>query len=244
MKRSINVIVINKAGKVGKSTIAKQLISPMMGAEWIQVETFNDSGTGAKAKIAGRRFGFIAEAVAALTGSKCIDIGNSNYEAAMKEMRQIEGFADEIAFWVVPCRQSAGMMNDTISTVGELINDLGVEPARIVVIPNGIEDSEFGLDAFASVARAASRIGFHFCKAPLVEAPTFDVFNKDERSILEIAAEKVDYAALIGAEADADKREKLAAAKVLSGRARFLARNLRGVWAATPLAALTETAEA
>ena len=59
-----NVVVVNKAGKVGKSTLAKHLVVPMLKADWIQVETFNDTGAGALAPIAGRKFGFVAEAIA------------------------------------------------------------------------------------------------------------------------------------------------------------------------------------
>jgi len=69
MNKTFNVIVIDKAGKVGKSTVAKHLIAPMLGADWIQVETFNDSGKGAAAKVAGRKFEYVAEAVVGGTGN-------------------------------------------------------------------------------------------------------------------------------------------------------------------------------
>jgi hypothetical protein len=101
-KKHVNVVVINKAGKVGKSTISKHLVAPMLGADWIQVETFNDSGQGAKAKIAGRKFDYVAEAVLDATRSLCIDIGNSNYQASLKEMRDIwaaAGFKDTLLRW-------------------------------------------------------------------------------------------------------------------------------------------------
>ncbi len=53
---NVTVMVINRAGKSGKSTLSKHLIAPKLRADWIQVETFNDSGHGATAKVAGRRF--------------------------------------------------------------------------------------------------------------------------------------------------------------------------------------------
>lgn len=239
MKKPINIVVINKAGKVGKSTISKHLLVPMLAAEWIQVETWNDTGTGSTAKVSGRKFGFVAEAVAAATGNKVIDIGNSNYEAAKKEMQQIDGFIEEIDFWVVPCKENAGMQNDSISTIFELIHDLAVDPSKIIVIANEVERPEDGLEGFAPVTNAALKYGFNFCLAPIVENPKFDVFNKDSRSILEVADENIDYTALIvAAGADLATRDSLAESKVLQGRARFLARNLRGVWAASPMSAL------
>jgi len=239
-----NVVVINKAGKVGKSTLSKHLIAPLLGADWIQVETFNDSGQGASAKVAGRKLGFVAEAIATSERSKCIDVGNSNYESAKKEMSQIDGFTDEIDYWVVPCKESAGVMNDSLSTVAELINDLNVDPARIVVIPNEIERPEDGLDSFSSVVAAANRFNFHFCTMAIGENQIFDVFNGDSRSIFQIASADVDYGLLIAKEADPDARAKLAQAKVLQGRARYLARNLAAVWASSPLSSMTKTIEA
>lgn len=214
----------------------------MLSAEWIQVETFNDTGNGSGAKISGRKFGFVSDAVAAATSNKVIDIGNSNYESAVKEMKQIDGFVDEIDFWVIPCKENAGMINDSISTVAELINDLAVDPSKIIMIPNEIERPEDGLDSFAAAMKAAKKAGFHFCQAPIVENARFDTFNADPRSIMEIAADDVDYTALIAAEEDPEKRADLASKKTLQGRARFLARNLRGVWDSTPMAALTASA--
>jgi hypothetical protein len=196
MNSTANVIVINKAGKVGKSTIAKHLIAPMLDADWIQVETFNDSGKGAVAKVAGRKFEFVAEAVVGATGSRCIDIGNSNYQAVMKELQQIHGFAARIDLWVVPCKESAGIMNDALSTVGELIDKLGVDPSRIVVLPNDIEAPEEGLDSFANVRLAAKKFGFHFCETAVPQNPKFDVFNRDERSVIEIAADETRRSAI------------------------------------------------
>lgn len=233
-----NVIVINKAGKVGKSTISKHLIAPMLRADWIQVETFNDSGQGATAKVAGRKFEFVAEAVVGATKSLCIDIGNSNYQAVMKELQEIDGFASRIHCWVVPCKESAGVMNDSLSTVADLIDYLGVDPGRIVVLPNDIEAPEEGLDSFKKLVLAAKKIGFHFCSVAIPQNPKFDVFNADERSVFQIAADDTDYDAAIAAEPDDEKRRRLTQASILRGRARTLAGKFKQVWSALPLASL------
>lgn len=233
-----NVIVINKAGKVGKSTISKHLIAPMLGADWIQVETFNDSGMGAKAMVAGRKFEFVAEAAVGATRSLCIDIGNSNYQAAMKELQEIDGFASRIHLWVVPCKESAGVMNDSLSTIFDLIKNLNLHPGRIVVLPNDVEAPEEGLDSFKKLAHAATKYGFHFCSVAIPQNPKFDVFNADERSVIQIAADETDYDAAIAAETDYDQRDRLAQALILRGRARTLAGKLKQVWSASPLASL------
>lgn len=236
--QKINFAVINKAGKVGKSTISKHLIAPMLNADWIQVETFNDSGQGAKAKVAGRMFEFVAEAVFGATRSLCIDIGNSNYQAAMKELQELDRFADRIHGWVVPCTQSAGVMNDSLSTVMDLIEKLGVDPRRIVVLPNDIEIPEEAPANFRKLALAAEKFGFHFCEVVVPQYRRFDAFNLDKRPVTEIAADDFDFDAAIAAEIDIDKRHSLTQAACLSSRSRTIAGRMREVWFGSPLASL------
>lgn len=244
MNKKFTLGILNKAGKAGKSTFAKQFIAPILGADWIQIETFNEKGAGAALTMGGRKLGLIAEAMALQLTHKVFDIGSSNYEAALKEMEEIDGFAAEVDAWVIPVQPIIGHINETLSTIADLINRLGVEPSKIVVIPNSVERPEDGYDDFAAIAAAAKKFGFHFVEACIVQNPVFALLSGDHRSIIEIADEVIDYPALIAAETDVEKRANLAAAKTLQGRAKFLARNLRGVWASSPLAALTDEAVA
>jgi len=239
IKDKFSVIVINKAGKVGKSTISKHLVAPLLGADWIQVETFNDSGQGATAKVAGRKFEFVAEAVVGATKSLCIDVGNSNYQAVMKELRAIGAIAGRIHCWVIPCTDSAGVMNDSLSTIVDLIDNLGVDPARIVVLPNNIESPEDGLDSFKKLDLASKKIGFHFCRVAIPQEPKFDVFNADDRSVIQLAADDTDYDAAFAVETDGDQRYRLTQAFLLRERARRLAEQFKQVWASSPLASLS-----
>ena len=233
------IFVISKAGKAGKSTLAKQLIAPILGADWIQIETFNETGAGAKATIGGRKLGFVADAIALQDGHKVIDIGISNYESSLKELEQIDGFADSIDFWVVPCQPIAGHIVETLSTIDDLLNRLEVEPQKIIVIPNSVERPEEGTDDFRAVISAARKIGFTFVESCIVQNPVFAMLSNDKRSIIEIANEKIDYPALIAAEPDSEKKGQLANAKTLQSRTKFIARHLRGVWASSPLSSLT-----
>ena len=187
----------------------------------------------------GRKLGFLAEAIALQRSHKVFDLGISNYEAALKEIEEIEGFAEDVTLWVVPCQPITGHINETLSTIGDLMNRLNVDPARIIVIPNSVERPEDGLEDFAPILKAAKKLRFHFVEACIVQNPVFAQLASNRRSIIDIADEVIDYPALIAAEFDDDKKAELTAAKVLQGRAKFLARNLRGVWAASPLAELT-----
>lgn len=233
------VVVINKAGKVGKSTLSKHLISPMLGADLIQVETFNDTGHGAQIKVAGRNFEHIAAEVIEGTKNMCIDVGNSNYQTVMKEMQENVDFARRIHFWVIPCRDSAGVINDSLSTVQDLLSRLEVDPARIVILANDIEEPEAGLENFNTVRAAAKHFGFHFCETAIPQNPKFDVFNARPESVMRIAEDDTDYDAKIAVESDGLAREELTRAVLLRGRAQWIASRLRLVWNKSPLVSLT-----
>lgn len=235
----VNVAVINKAGKVGKSTISKHLIAPMLGASWIKIETFNSSAVGSEAKINGRKFDYVAERIISREQSFCIDIGSSNYQAVMKSLAEIDGISHKIDFWVVPCRESAGVITDSLSTIEDLVNELGVDPAKIIVIQNFIEDTEEPSRVFDGVVEAAHIVGFNFCRIAIPHNPKFDAFDASEKSVMEIASDDTDFDALIERETNSEDRLRLTREVIAVRRAKSLAGRLREVWSATPLARIT-----
>ena len=238
MSKSLTVVAIHRAGKSGKSTVSKQMLAPLLAADWIQIETFNDSGAGAAAKLSGKNITHVAEAIAAAPGNRVIDIGTSNYQTALREFQEMDGFASDVDFWVIPTQDNTGMVNDAISTIDDLITKLDVEPSRIILICNAVESPEDGLSPeFARAKRAADKLGVHFCEAPIVQAPAFNILNKRETSVIEFADSPIEWASAIAAESDDKKKAELAAEMQLHRRAKFLARNLRGVFSSTPIAA-------
>lgn len=236
---SVNVAVINKAGKVGKSSISKHLIAPMLSASWIKVETFNSSAEGSDAKINGRKFDYVAERILAREQSFCIDVGSSNYQAVMKSLEEIDGISHEIDFWVVPCRESAGVITDSLSTIEDLVNELRVDPAKIIVIQNFIEDTEEPSKVFDGVVAAARDVGFSFCRVAIPHNPKFDSFDAEKKSVMEIASDDTDFDALIEKESNSEERLRLTREVIAVRRAKSLAGRLREVWYATPLAEIT-----
>lgn len=241
MSKKSTIAVINKAGKAGKSTLAKQLIAPILGAHWYQIETINEQGSGSTKTVGGQKISLIAEVVAMNSGNLVIDIGVSNYESALKEMEQLDEFTQEIDFWVIPAQPIAGHLAEAIGTIEDLVNRLGVDPGKIVIIPNAIENSESLADDYEIIIRAAEQFGFHFVNAAVVQNPMFQQMSGRPKSIIEFADEVVDWRALIDAEKNEVKKAKLAADKTAQSKARFIARNLRAVWASSPLATLTAT---
>ena len=236
------IVVISKAGKAGKSTVAKQLVVPMIQAQWIEIETFNEKGTGSAMTVSGRKLNSIAEAIAISESNVVLDVGISNYELFMKELAQLSDTAAAIDFWVIPVQPGPAFVNEGISTAKELVERLGVEPNRIIFVPNSVEEPEDMTVDFKVAIAACKATGMHFVEAPIVQNPVFALMSKREKCIIEFADDAIDWDSKIAAESNTVTRTSLASEKVLHERVKFLARNLRGVWAASPMSALAAEA--
>lgn len=232
------ITVISKAGKAGKSTVSKQLIAPMLNAQWIEIETFNEKGTGSAMTVSGKKIDSIAEAIGTANAHIAMDVGISNYEMFMKELAQLDSTVAAIDFWVIPVQPGPAFIVEGLSTAKDLVERLGVETDRIVFIANSVEEPDDLEMDFSKIISACDATGMHFVHAPIVQNPVFATMAKRTQSIIEYADEMIDWDARILSETDADARAKLAGEKVLQQRVRFLARNLRGVWANSPLASL------
>ena len=238
------ITVISKAGKAGKSTISKQLIAPMLNAQWIEIETFNEKGTGSAMTVSGKKIDSIAEAIGTANAHITMDVGISNYEMFMKELAQLDSTVAAIDFWVIPVQPGPAFIVEGLSTAKDLVERLGVEPNRIVFVPNNVEEPDDVDVDFGKIISACKATGMQFVPAPIVQNPVFASMAKRPMSIIEYADESIDWDAKIQAESDTAARAKLASEKVLQQRVRFLARNLRGVWASSPMSALSSSVAA
>ena len=234
------IVVISKAGKAGKSTLSKQLVVPMLNAKWIEIETINEKGTGATVTIAGRKMDTIASFVESNQTNVVLDVGVSNYQLFIKELSQLEETVNAIDYWIIPVQSDRAFVAEGISTAKDLDEQLGVDASRIVFIANNVEEVEDMQDDFAYVAQLCKENGMHFVNAPIVQNPAFSIMSKRPKSIIEYANELIDWDKKILAEKNHEARSDLAAEKILQQRVRFLAKNLRGVWANSPLANLVE----
>jgi len=233
-----NVVVINFAGSIGKTTITKQLLAPMMGeCTRIQIESINSASSGADIEIDATQFTSLAERIALRKENLLIDIGGSNVESVLKQMAAMQGFQGDVDFWVVPVDERSKVMTNTINTVSHLLNDLDIEPEKIVVIANNIEFPKLFHKKFAPIFTAAKSGGFNFSDYSIMKSDLFDLVKDDDRSIIEIANETTDFNALIVGEEDDAKLALLGRAAVHRVMAKSLEKNLRAVWASTPLSA-------
>ncbi len=136
----MKVAVINFSGNVGKSTVSRHLLMPRISnAQYIPVETINSDGSGTEA-LKGKQFGELSEALAILDAA-VVDIGASNVEELINQMKSYRGSHEDFDFFVVPVVPKNKQQRDTISTI-EALSEIGVPAKKIRVIFNMVEIDE------------------------------------------------------------------------------------------------------
>ena len=136
----MKVAVINFSGNVGKSTVARHLLAPRMNnAQVIAVESINSDGTEDES-IKGKQFGQLSEALA-LVDDAVVDIGASNVEDLINQMKQYRGSHEDFDFFVVPTVSKHKQQRDTISTI-EALSEIGVPAKKIRLVFNMVEQDE------------------------------------------------------------------------------------------------------
>lgn len=141
--------VISFSGNVGKSTASKHLIFPRLpDCEIISVETIN-SDEQADGHVKGKQFGHILEAMA-LMDNVVVDIGASNVEALILQMKQYRGSFEDFDLFIVPTTPIKKQQRDTISTI-EALREIGVPAKKIRVLMNMVAVDETPEAVFAGL---------------------------------------------------------------------------------------------
>ena len=134
------IAVLNFSGNVGKSTVARHLLAPRMGnARVIAVESIN-SDEGDSEAVRGRQFGDLMEAIAVEDGNVVVDVGASNVEEFLGQMKQYRGSHEDIDFFVVPVVPKNKQIRDTISTITALAEEVGEWNEMIAATFGAISD--------------------------------------------------------------------------------------------------------
>lgn len=100
----MNIALMNFSGNVGKSTIARHLLSPRMNnARIYAVESINSDETDQSDALRGSQFGALIDALAvAPEDDAVIDVGASNIEDFISRMRQYRNSHEDFDYIVVP----------------------------------------------------------------------------------------------------------------------------------------------
>ena len=149
----MKIAVINFSGNVGKSTIARHLLSPRMNkASVIPVESINSDGTHDET-IRGKQFGDLQTDLTLLNDA-VVDIGASNVEDFVSMMKQYEGSHEDYDYFIIPTVPKSKQQRDTISTI-EALSTIGVPPDKIRVVFNMVDIGEKPSDLFSAIIEYA-----------------------------------------------------------------------------------------
>lgn len=202
----MKIAVMNFSGNVGKSTVARHLIAPRLpGAQIVPVESINSDGTEDEA-IRGKQFGELMEAMA-LMDSAVIDVGASNVEDFINQMRQYRGSHEDFDYFVIPTVSKAKQQRDTISTI-EALSEIGVPAKKIRLVFNMVELDEQPERIFSGLFEyhAAAK---NFTLRPDAVIHMNDIYGKlkgAEQSISEILNDPTDLKQKLKEATDADQK--------------------------------------
>lgn len=212
----MKIAVINFAGNVGKSTIARHLLLPRIpGADLIAIESLNaDEGQGQALR--GRQFGELQEYVQTVD-NVVVDIGASNVEELMAQMQRYRGSHEDFDGFVVPTVPALKQQQDTIATLIEL-SRIGVPASRLKLVFNMVEAGvkvEQAFDALLAFLKQQpiAKVNLN-CR--LGENEIYGRIKGTKTDLASLASDPTDYKALIVQAKGVN--EKLALAQKLATR--------------------------
>lgn len=179
-----NLVVANKAGTLGKSTIASIVIAPRFGCdEVIAIETENAAGTRYAEKVkyfTADLYPDYANRVmeANVAGHRTVsDLGSSNYVGFVDNMRLAGGIA-LIDFLIVVTDTQERSQTDAAATIRSFCDD-GLDPSKVRVIlnkaalPSQARPIERQFDTLFAAARLDPRIQLN----PNCWMPSLSIFD-------------------------------------------------------------------
>lgn len=237
----MKIAVISYSGNTGKTTLAKNMLVPLIpGAQRIQIEDINTGDGKADIELNAQKFKALAEMLNIADDDEhyVIDIGASNSKRMIEEFIDLKRTRNDIDFWVIPCVPAAKQKADSINTVVELIR-IGIQAEKIIVIPNNVSE----VDNFEFDFRELQPLkanGVHVLQTPVLASDIYDMLKGEDKSVFEIEAENPDFKAMKKAARESGNPEDLAAVgrrMVVQDMAEAAAHNLRLAFKTTPMAA-------
>ena len=140
----MNIAVVNYSGNVGKTTLVRHLLAPNLPDHTIiAVETINiDSHSKGTLTTSGEKAGKNIDDLI-LNTNTIFDVGGSNIEGFMAELRERDGAHQDIDLFLVPVTSEKKKQGDTINIIADL-SDLGVAPEKIKTVFNQVNRADGG----------------------------------------------------------------------------------------------------
>ncbi len=212
----MKIAVLNFSGNVGKSTLARHLLSPRMpNAGLVAVETIN-ADSASDNRIRGADFGKLQRDLQ-LENDAIVDVGASNVEQFMALMRQYHESHEDFDLYLVPTVPVPKQQRDTTECIVELA-ELGVPAHKIFVVFNLVEP---GLDVEATFEPIFNFVdAMHLCmadpQAVIYKNDVFGLIRNSGDSLSDVVNDTTDFKSAI--KNATDPAEKMALAEKLSIR--------------------------
>jgi hypothetical protein len=212
----MKIAVLNFSGNVGKSTLARHLLSPRMpNAGLVAVETIN-ADSASDNRIRGADFGKLQRDLQ-LENDAIVDVGASNVEQFMALMRQYHESHEDFDLYLVPTVPVPKQQRDTTECIVELA-ELGVPAHKIFVVFNLVEP---GLDVETTFEPIFNFVdAMHLCmadpQAVIYKNDVFGLIRNSGDSLSDVVNDTTDFKSAI--KSATDPAEKLALAERLSVR--------------------------
>ncbi|MGR2669664.1 StbB family protein [Vibrio campbellii] len=203
----MKICVINFSGNVGKSIVSQHLLKPRIeNSNIISVESINSDGTNDE-KIKGKRFTDIMNRVLDIQ-NVIVDVGASNVEDFLQQMKKSIGSQDDFDYFVVPTIFKNKQIIDTVATI-DTLNDIGIEKERIKVIFNMLDEDSNLLYDFKEVfdCKNVATVSEDIC---IYESELFNRLHEisDFESISTLTHDATDYKTLIQSTEDKAERSE------------------------------------
>lgn len=234
----MKLAVINFSGNVGKTTIARHLLLPRIpGAELISIESINaDADQGQRLR--GSQFAQLQEYMQTVL-NLVVDIGASNVEDLMALMRRYQGSHEDFDCFVVPTVADLKQQEDTMATLSAL-SDVGIEPSRIRLVFNQLDDSMEVDQAFEHLLAFLRMcpVAQHSTRCQLKLNEVYDRIAGKGVDLAALAQDSTDYKALIAQATSTEDKLALAHKLATCRLARGVLPELDACFAALDLGAL------
>ena len=233
----MKVVIINLSGNTGKTTLTKHMFTPLLDAIRISIEDTNSGDGEPDLEINANKFKQLAAQLntAADDENFVVDVGASNAKAMIAKFDSLSSTTELIDCWVIPVTPSAKQIVDSLRTATALA-ELGIDPSKIVLLPNNITDIESYDTDFQQIYKA--RKGkFVVPENGILATEAFAMLRDDERSIFDVVQNKPDFVAKkneLRAAGDEKGLLKLGHEMVLFDMSRQAAKNVQRVFKSMP----------
>jgi hypothetical protein len=226
----MKIVVMNFSGNVGKSTVARHLLSPRMNnAKIIPVESINSDGTQDQA-IKGKQYGELLSALSVFADA-VIDVGASNVEDFVALMKKYDGSHEDFDYFIIPTVKNNKQQNDTISTI-EALKEIGIPAKQIRLVFNMVDDAD-------SVQKVFDRLFTYHAEsknftlrpdAVIHENEIFLKLKNSAESISDILSDPTDLKELLKAATEPNEKMSIAAKIGVKRLASGVTKELDGVY--------------